>query len=53
MTLIIGFVGGYVAAVYSWDKVKAFYAKVKAKFSKAPVPAPVVPVAPVTPSTTA
>lgn len=31
MTLVIGFVGGYVAAVYSWDKVKAFYDKVKAK----------------------
>lgn len=28
--LVIGFVGGYVAAVYSWDKVKAFYDKVKA-----------------------
>lgn len=31
MTLVIGFVGGYVTAVYSWDKVKAFYEKVKAK----------------------
>lgn len=33
MTLVIGFVGGYVAAVYSWDKIKEIYAKVKDKVS--------------------